>query len=381
MPEKLSKEQVEKLFSGKGYILLEEYRNSNTSMLCSKDEYRYKISYANLKCGKNPSLWGFNNIINLEHNISILLKKKQSKSIFLSYKIIVKNKKKRILLHFKCACGNIFDKVLEDAVYKTYICCQSCSVKKRGKTKRVGAKAIEYVESQGYCVLNKDLLYKNNDLIEVENSQGYKGFVTYSGLKQGKEMSLFDVRINQKYYIYNVNIWAKNNGIEAICTGFSKKEFTRQGLEFECSCGNKFETSISSFQNGKVRCDNCAKSISRYENEFKKFLEDRNVEYIYQYSLNQCRDTLPLPFDFYIVKDNLLVEIDGEGHYSPCNFNQISNKKAQDTFMITKKHDEIKNNFCKDNNIPLLRIPYYAFKDGSYKQYFLDFRQKVATSD
>lgn len=380
MPEKLSKEQVEKLFSSKGYILLEEYRNSNTPILCSKDEYRYKISYTNLKCGKNPSLWGFNNIINLEHNISILLKKKQSKSIFLGYEVIIKNKKKRILLHFKCACGNIFDKVLENAVYNTYICCQDCATKKRGKTKRVGAKAIEYIESQGYCVLNKNLLYKNNDLVEVENSQGYKGFVTYSGLRQGKGMSLFDIRINKKYYIYNVNIWAKNNGIEAICTGFSKKEFTRQGLEFKCSCGNKFETSISSFQNGKIRCDNCAKSISRYENEFKKFLEDKNIKFIYQYSLNQCRDILPLPFDFYIVKDNFLVEIDGEGHYSPCNFNQISNKKAQDTFMITKKHDEIKNNFCKDNNIPLLRIPYYAFKDESYKKYFLDFRRRLATS-
>ena len=380
MPEKLNKEQVKKLFSGKGYTLLEDYKNSNTSMLCSKDGYRYKISYTNLKYGKNPSLWGFSNIDNLEHNVSVLLKKKQSKSIFLGYDIIIKNKKKRILLHFKCSCGNVFDKVLEDAVYKTYIDCQSCSAKKRGKTKRVGAKAIEYVESQGYCVLNKDILYKNNDLIEVENSQGYKGFVTYSGLKQGKEMSLFDVRINKKYYIYNVNIWAKNNGIEAICIGFSKKEFTRQGLEFECGCGNKFETSISSFQNGKVRCSNCAKSISRYENEFKKFLEDKNIEFIYQYSLNQCRDILPLPFDFYIVKDNFLVEIDGEGHYSPCNFNQISNKKAQDAFMIIKKHDEIKNNFCKDNNIPLLRIPYYAFKDGSYKQYFLDFRQRLATS-
>ena len=49
MPEKLNKEQVEKLFSGKGYTLLEEYKNSNIPMLCSKDEYRYRISYNNLK--------------------------------------------------------------------------------------------------------------------------------------------------------------------------------------------------------------------------------------------------------------------------------------------------------------------------------------------
>ena len=381
MPEKLKKEQVEKLFLNKGYIVIEDYKNSSSPLLCSKDEYYYKISYNNLKQGKNPSLWGFSNINNLEHNINVLLKKKQSKSSFLGYDIITKKNKKRIILHFECACGNKFDKTLEDTIYKTYVCCYACQLKKRGKSKRVGLKAIEYIESKGYLVLNKSRVYKNSDLVEVENQQGFKGFVTYSRLKQGKNMSVFDIRINKKYYIYNVNLWAKKNGINIRCLGFADKKHTRQSLEFECACGNYFITSISSFQNGKVQCNQCAKSISRYEKKFKEFLEKENIEYIYQYSFNQCRDILPLPFDFYIVKDSFLVEIDGEGHYHPCNFNQISNEKATTTFQITQKHDKMKNLFCKENNIPLLRIPYYIFKDESYKNYFLDFRQKVATSD
>ena len=164
------------------------------------------------------------------------------------------------------------------------------------------------------------------------------------------------------------------------CIGFSEKKYTRQSLEFECSCGSKFVTSIASFQNGKVRCDECAKSISRYEQKFKDFLDEENIQYIYQYALNQCRDILPLPFDFYIIENKFLVEIDGEGHYRPCNFNQISHEKANETFQITQAHDEIKNLFCKENNIPLLRIPYYAFHNETYKKYFLDFRQRLANS-
>ena len=102
-------------------------------------------------------------------------------------------------------------------------------------------------------------------------------------------------------------------------------------------------------------------------------MESQNIEYIFQYSLNQCRDILPLPFDFYLPKYNCLIEIDGEGHYHPCNFNQISCEKSLKSFLITKKHDEIKNVFCKENNIPLLRISYIEMQNNNYKQLLLDF--------
>ena len=98
--KKLTHEAVYNYFKNKGYILLEEYQNSQIPMKCEKDGYRYRISYGNLHYGKNPSLWSFNNIENLEYNISILLEKKQSHSSFLGYEIINKEKKKRILLHF-----------------------------------------------------------------------------------------------------------------------------------------------------------------------------------------------------------------------------------------------------------------------------------------
>lgn len=380
MPEKLKEEQVVNLFHSKGYEPLEGYVNCRTPILCLKDGYRYKISYHNLHYGKSPSLWGFNNIENLEYNINVVLKKKQSKSIFLGYEIIKKKNKKRILLHFKCDCGEKFSKTLENAVYKTYICCNACQIIKRGKSKRVGKKAIEYIESKGYKVFNKSIIYKNNDLIEVKDELGFKGFVTYNHIKRGGKMSLFDVRVNKKHYVYNVNKWIEREGIAATCVRLIEQRHTRQSLEFVCSCGHKFITSISSFQNGKIRCDQCAKSISRYEHAFKSFLDEIDIKYIYRYSINQCRDILPLPFDFYIIDDNFLVEIDGEGHYQVCNFNGMNTKKAKISYQSTQMHDKIKTKYCIDNNIPLLRLPYYLFTNDLYKEKFMAFRQKVANS-
>ena len=371
--KKLTHEAVYNYFKNKGYVLLEEYQNSQIPMKCEKDGYRYRISYGNLHYGKNPSLWSFNNIENLEYNISILLEKKQSHSSFLGYEIINKGKKKRILLHFQCQCGEKFDKVLEDAVYKTYICCNQCALKKRGISHRIGDKAIDYIKSQGYKILLVPEICKNTTLVEVEDKDGFRGFVSYNKLKSKKNMSRFDIRINKKYFIYNVNHLAKLQNRNVECLKILEKRHKSQTLLFQCACGNEFETSLNAFCNRKFRCNVCAKSISKYEQTFKDFLDSQNIKYIFQYSLNQCRDILPLPFDFYLQDYNCLVEIDGEGHYHPCNFNQIDNKKSLETFLTTKKHDEVKNSFCKKNHIPLLRISYIDIKNNNYKHILLDF--------
>lgn len=381
--DKLNPNVAYKLFKSKGYIVLASYKNATTKILCEKDGYRYQISYNNLKCGKNPSLWGFHNIDNLEYNLNILLKKKQSTSTYLGYKIVQKGNRKRILVKFQCECGKIFEKVLEDAVYKTYLCCNDCALKKRGNTKRLGRKIVDFLEDMGYTVFNKDYPYRNTDYVEVEDSEGYRGFVSYSKIKhRGAGMSKFDVRVNKKHYIYNVNHWAKLHHMNVECLGFDEgnTRYKRGALKFKCACGNEFVTSLNAFQGGKFRCEECAKSISRYEFIFKKYLEDNNIEFYYQYSYNQCRDILPLPFDFYLKDYGCLIEIDGEGHFHPCNFNQISNEEALTTFEITKQHDEIKNNFCKENNIPLLRIPYFEFNmKDNYKQLFENFIRELTS--
>lgn len=379
--KKLDNSVIIKLFNDKGYNIIGDIKNTTTPIKCEKQGYWYKISYHNLEYDKKPSLWGFYNIENLEHNINNFIKKREIKAKFLSYSIVIHKQKKRILLTFQCECGQIFNKILEDAIYKTYLCCNNCALKKRGINRRKSDKNIAIIKMAGYKIINCPQNLRNNELVEVEDDKGFRGFISTSKIQCGKNISKFDERINKKYYIYNVNNLIKINGNDCICLDFIKKQHTRTSLLFRCNCGNEFITSIASFQNGKVRCEKCAKSISKYEYEFKTYLDSLKISYIYQYSLNQCKDILPLPFDFFIEKYKCLIEIDGEGHYHICHFNQISTEKATKSFESTQKHDKIKNDFCKNNNIPLLRIPYTAFIDKNYQQLFQNFIREVTNSN
>lgn len=64
-----------------------------------------------------------------------------------------------------------------------------------------------------------------------------------------------------------------------------------------------------------------------------------------------------MPFDFAVFnKKNkkllFLIEFDGPQHRKEKN--SIYSKDSR--FKIIQKHDNIKTQYCKDNNIPLLRI-------------------------
>ena len=80
-----------------------------------------------------------------------------------------------------------------------------------------------------------------------------------------------------------------------------------------------------------------------------------------QYKFKDCKCSRCLPFDFYLPDYNILVEYDGEQHYYPVSFGGINDDKSLDRFIITKIHDTIKTIYAKNNNIKLIRIPYYEF--------------------
>lgn len=101
-------------------------------------------------------------------------------------------------------------------------------------------------------------------------------------------------------------------------------------------------------------CSKCSKSKGAIK--VLKFLIDNDIEYECEYTFADCRDTNVLPFDFYIPSKNLLIEYDGMQH-----FNSIDYFGGNDTFEYIKRHDQIKNDYVKEHNIGLLRIPYWKF--------------------
>ena len=57
-------------------------------------------------------------------------------------------------------------------------------------------------------------------------------------------------------------------------------------------------------------------------------------------------------------KYNLIIEYDGEQHYKPMRYHDDEDRNISD-FKIRQQRDEIKNKYCEENNIELLRIPYW----------------------
>ena len=85
------------------------------------------------------------------------------------------------------------------------------------------------------------------------------------------------------------------------------------------------------------------------------------ILFVQQYSFEELvsETGTKLRFDFGIIKNNkleYLIEYDGEQHFLQ-NISQTG-WNTEENFRKIKKRDDIKNKFCFDNNIPLIRIPY-----------------------
>jgi hypothetical protein len=54
-----------------------------------------------------------------------------------------------------------------------------------------------------------------------------------------------------------------------------------------------------------------------------------------------------------------MIEFDGIGHYKAIYGS--TNEEKLENLINTQRNDQIKNDWAKANNIPLLRIPYWDF--------------------
>lgn len=117
-----------------------------------------------------------------------------------------------------------------------------------------------------------------------------------------------------------------------------------------------------------IACD-CTFKKSNGEYVISNFLSKNNINFIPQYKFNDCKYKKKLPFDFGILNEVnellFLIEFDGEGHFEPFRFSKNKDKNLKKLF-DTQRNDKIKNEYCRDNNIPLYRIPYWKFDEIEY---------------
>lgn len=96
--------------------------------------------------------------------------------------------------------------------------------------------------------------------------------------------------------------------------------------------------------------------ISVGENIIRQLLIKNNINFTREATFGTClfpNTNYPAKFDFFI-EGKYLLEFDGEQHFfaSERFWNTIEQVQK------TQEHDIYKNQWCKENNIPLIRIPY-----------------------
>ena len=129
--------------------------------------------------------------------------------------------------------------------------------------------------------------------------------------------------------------------------------------ECKCDCGNPNHIIVTgdNLRRGHTLSCGCDKR-SHGEIKLSQILNENNISYIQEYKAFKFSSGRWARFDFYI-NNQYIIEYDGETHYQ-------SNKHGwhnEEHLQKTQERDIIKNQWCKDNNIPLIRIPYWHLQD------------------
>ena len=121
-------------------------------------------------------------------------------------------------------------------------------------------------------------------------------------------------------------------------------------------CGFEYNVKPNVFLTGS-RCPKC--NQAKGEEMIHRFLNKMGFKIKMQFKLEDCKNIQPLPFNFAIFngdKLKTLIEYDGQQHFQP-----IKHFGGLETLKERKKNDEIKNKYCEENQIPLIRISYKDF--------------------
>lgn len=365
------KEDIIKVIKEKGFIPLYFDWNGYDSIVNFKDKdgYKYSVTWGHFYRGdnfkicftgnNNNSLDNIKNYIRINNYECEIAQDYPPKDCYDKIKI-------------KGKCGHIFErswvKFIQKNVSKNY--CPSCNRKINPNRKLLDIdKYYKLFEKYDYKILEnlKDGKKRKNDTkILVEDKNGYKGYLTYANLQSRKDDCKFSpFHKTNKWSCNNIKLYFENNNIN---TKLVSEQYNGIDvpLKFVCECGEEFQRIFPQFRT-PYKCQKCLNSISNYEMLVENFLKHNNIYYIKQKRFKDCKDKRELPFDFYIPKLNVCIEVQGEQHYMAIVFGNYDIEKAQYFLEEQKRRDEIKRNYCIKNKIPLIELKYDVIKDGRYK--------------
>lgn len=132
---------------------------------------------------------------------------------------------------------------------------------------------------------------------------------------------------------------------------------TREKIKLKCNkCGYIWNGRANLLLFNHCGCPRCKESKGK--KRISNWLEKNEYSFLRQYKFDECKDKKPLSFDFFLPELNICIEYDGIQHYFPYKY-----FKGEEKLQYTQYHDNIKNLFCENNNIKLLRISYLEYNE------------------
>lgn len=256
------------------------------------------------------------------------------------------NRGKKTAWNCKCECGKQFTLL--------------SSTLKQGKTKSCGCMRGKDLTNQKFNRLTPiqktDKRTKDRNIIwKCKCDCGNICYVASSSLISGDTKSCGCLNDEQR------RITGKNNKKDLVGQTFGRLKVIKDSgkrydsnilWECQCECGNITLIKGTSLLHGVKSCG-CLKSKGEYK--IAKILSENNIPFVTQKTFDTCRysNNYPAYFDFY-VDNRYIIEFDGIQHFQSISggWNTEQNVK------YVQEHDAIKTQWCKDNNIPLIRIPY-----------------------
>lgn len=265
-------------------------------------------------------------------------------------------KNTRVNMNFTCSvCGEKITRTFKSFRDQNATTCKKCTNKKLREMKKLSKKEVyNRCNKYGTKLLTPYEQYVNNETpIEFECSCGVHFFRRLADLQNEIDYKCDYCNNHHRYTYKEVYDFIESKGCKLKSNEYKKNSDL---LEIECKCGNIFYRRFNNFKDSnQYYCNSCTNN-SKAEIIIKNILDKNDIVYSYQHRFNECKNIKPLPFDFYIPSLNIAIEYDGEQHYKIGCF-----RMDLLDLMNLKRKDYIKTQYCKDNNIKLIRIPYWEF--------------------
>lgn len=274
-------------------------------------------------------------------------------------------------MNFLCRCGNEFETNFAKFKDRSKRQCNACGREQRAKDYRFSfdyIKAFIEVESKSGCKLlsQKYINVTSNLKLICKCGKEFKATFTKFSSRNRRQCRSCGINIGASARTKTHEQFAeevfKLVGDEYTVLGVYSSDSAKILMRHN-ACEYEYEATPSNILKDR-RCPFC--KSSKGEIKIAQWLKENNLNYKSEYSFSNLMSDFknPLRFDFAVFDDckniKTLIEYDGGQH-----FHWVKGWQLERDFIKAQYHDELKNNYCKNHNIKLLRIPCTEFNNIS----------------